>query len=69
MLDLNTLRDQFATYLQDPKGQAQSMDGALMHVCRLAYEKGLADGRSEHGEPPLREAEWAKAGRGSGPTK
>lgn len=44
MLDLNHLRDEFSRYLVDNTGQRHSMDGALMHVCRVAYEQGLADG-------------------------
>ncbi len=46
MLDLNHLRDEFSRYLVDNAGQRHSMDGALMHVCRVAYEQGLADGHA-----------------------
>lgn len=45
MLDLNNLRDEFSRYLHDNTGQRHSMDGALMHVCRVAYEQGLLDGQ------------------------
>lgn len=45
MLDLNNLRDEFSRYLVDNTGQRHSMDGALMHVCRVAYEQGLTDGQ------------------------
>lgn len=44
MIDLNDLRDEFSRYLNDKQGQRHSMDGALMHVCRVAYEHGLKDG-------------------------
>lgn len=43
VLDLNWLRDTYAQYLHDNSGERHSMDGALMHVCRIAYEKGLSD--------------------------
>lgn len=46
MLDLNNLRDAFSSYLLDNAGKRHSMDGALMHVCRVAYEQGLLDGQS-----------------------
>lgn len=44
MLDLHTLRDEFSRYLNDNAGKRHSMDGALMHVCRVAYTQGLNDG-------------------------
>lgn len=47
MLDLNELRDEFARYLNDNTGQRHSMDGALLHACRIAYERGLLHGRQE----------------------
>ncbi len=55
MLDLNNLRDEFSRYLHDNTGQRHSMDGALMHVCRVAYEQGLLDGQllAEVAKPAL----------------
>lgn len=52
MLDLNSLRDEFSRYLVDNTGQRHSMDGALMHVCRVAYEQGLTDGHALATNPP-----------------
>lgn len=50
MLDLNELRDEFARYLNDNMGSRHSMDGALMHACRIAYERGLLHGRQHAGD-------------------
>lgn len=46
MLDLNALHDEFAKYLQQHTGDKRSMDSALIHACRLAYEQGLKDGKA-----------------------
>lgn len=47
MLDLETLRAEFARYLADNKETRWGMDAALMHVCRMAYEAGVINGRQE----------------------
>lgn len=63
MLDLDNLRDEFSRYLVDNTGQRHSMDGALMHVCRVAYEQGLADGHaltSNQPDSPFVSAELPK---------
>jgi hypothetical protein len=52
MLDLNNLRDEFSRYIHDNTGQRHSMDGALMHVCRIAYDRGIQDGLAMAEQPP-----------------
>lgn len=46
MLDGNELRAEFARYLTDHTHTRWGLDAALMHVCRKAYDQGLADGVS-----------------------
>lgn len=45
MLDLNHLRAEFADYLAENTKTRWGMDAALMHVCRMAYEAGVNDGK------------------------
>jgi hypothetical protein len=47
MLDLNTMRAEFAAYLTDNFHKSKSLDAALMHVLTRAYEQGMADGRGD----------------------
>jgi len=47
MLDLNQLRRQFAEQLADKDFDKGSFDAALFSVARIAYEKGLEDGRKD----------------------
>lgn len=46
MLDLNTIREEFAKHLSaDPTGRWR-MDSALAHVVEVAYQQGVKDGAS-----------------------
>lgn len=59
MLDGNDLRAEFARYLTEHTHTRWGLDAALMHVCRIAYDQGLQDGRasapairrSDNGQP------------------
>lgn len=46
MLDGNDLRAEFARYLTEHTHTRWGLDAALMHVCRIAYDQGLQDGRT-----------------------
>lgn len=43
MLELNALRKEFARYMTEENARG-SMDAALFHVLKLAYEEGMRDG-------------------------
>lgn len=47
MLDLNTIRADFAAYLVAHAATRHSLDAALMHVVERAYQQGIADGRQD----------------------
>lgn len=47
MIDGNQLREEFGRYLAEHKATRWGMDAALMHVCKIAYDAGKADGRVE----------------------
>jgi len=55
MLDLNTLREEFATYLLTNKDTRWGLDAALIHVAKLAYEQGAKD----CAEPSEASLSWA----------
>lgn len=44
MIDGNQLREEFGRYLAEHKATRWGMDAALMHVCKIAYDAGKADG-------------------------
>lgn len=44
MIDGNQLREEFGRYLAEHKATRWGMDAALMHVCKIAYDAGRADG-------------------------
>ena len=44
MIDGNKLREEFGRYLAEHKSTRWGMDAALMHVCKIAYDAGKADG-------------------------
>ena len=46
MLDGNDLRAEFARYLTEHTHTRWGLDAALMHVCKIAYDQGLQDGRA-----------------------
>ena len=48
MIDGNQLREEFGRYLAEHKATRWGMDAALMHVCKIAYDAGKADGPGEH---------------------
>lgn len=48
-LDLNDMRSEFAAHLAADPGRF-SMDVALAHVLRLAYERGVQDGEDSRKE-------------------
>lgn len=48
MLNLDSLIQEFALILASSEKTAGRMDDALRHVCRIAYEKGLEDGKSRY---------------------
>jgi len=44
MINLDTIRSEFAKYLVANPDARWRMDAALAHVVKIAYEKGIADG-------------------------
>ncbi|MFZ5699696.1 MAG: hypothetical protein ACOY9J_13475 [Pseudomonadota bacterium] len=48
MIDGNQLREEFGRYLAEHKATRWGMDAALMHVCKIAYDAGKADGPVGH---------------------
>ena len=55
MLDGNDLRAEFARYLTEHTHTRWGLDAALMHVCRIAYDQGLKDGRVS--DPAIQQSE------------
>lgn len=53
MLDLDTIRKEFAEFLLNEPSARWRMDAALAHVVTLAYEKGLEDGKKPEQIPTL----------------
>ena len=43
MLDLNTVRAEFAEFLASNASKRHSLDAALMHVVEMAYQSGMND--------------------------
>lgn len=62
MIDLNTLRIEFAKYLTEHTTTRWGMDAALLHCCRVSYEAGLKDGAAAHGAGVPQEARWPTPG-------
>lgn len=44
MLDLNTIRADFAAFLAANAATKHSLDAALMYVVEMAYQQGMAEG-------------------------
>jgi hypothetical protein len=45
MIDGNELRAEFGRYLHEHRETRWGMDAALMHVCTISYNAGLADAK------------------------
>jgi hypothetical protein len=46
VIDGNELRTEFARYLSEHTHTRWGLDAALMHVCKIAYQQGVKDGKA-----------------------